>query len=255
MLLSAIIAGNVAKMYGNHPLLFVALCLICAVVLSVLVGILYAYGRLPIVIVTIGMALLYEAITCLVFNGGGINLVANIKLKAFSSYPLALLPLAAVIVIYVFYHNFTVSGKETLLLANNQMAAVNIGINEKKSVIVSYVFSGLIFGFATTIYASTGIHNASFSSLVTVGELFSNILPVFIGLMLGSFCNDAIGIVMGSLTLCLMSFGLETVISSEMGSAISSIFNGVFILAINVISARGMHMIAGIRKKFRAKSA
>lgn len=254
MLLSAIIAGNVAKMYGNNPIIFVALCLICSVVLSVLVGLLYAYGRMPIVIVTIGMALLYEAVTCLLFNGSGINLVANIKLKVFSTYPTALFPLGAVIIIYVFYHNFTVTGKQTRLLANNQTAAVNIGVNEQKSVVLSYVFSGLIFGFATIIYASTGIHNASFSSLLTVGELFSNILPVFIGLMLGSFCNDAIGIVMGSLTLCLMSFGLETVISSEMGTAISNIFNGIFILTINVISARGMQMIAGIKRKLLTKS-
>lgn len=253
MLLAAIIAGNVAKNNGNNQFIFFLLCIGVCVVLSLFVGFLYAYGRMPIVIVTIGMALLYEAVTCLIFNGGGINLVANSSLKIFSAYPVVLVPLALAVTVYVFYHSFTVQGKRTVLLANNQQSAVNIGINEKKCAILSYLFSGLIFGFATTIYASTGLHGASFSSLTTVGELFSNILPVFIGLMLGSFCNDALGIIMGSLTLCLMSFGLETVISSDMGSAIASVCNGVFILLINVISAQGRGIISGLRGRLHTR--
>lgn len=254
MLVSAIIAGNIAKQNGSNIYLFFGLCIVCCVVLSLVVSLLYVYGRLPIIIATIGMALLYEAITCLIFNGGGINLVANIELKKLSSYPLVLLPLGLSILVYVFYSYFTVSGKQSMLLSNNQQAAVNIGINEKKNVIISYLFSGLIFGFATTIYASRGLHAASFASLTTVGELFTNILPVFIGLMLAQFCGDAIGIIMGSITLCLMSYALGAVFSAEMGSAISTVITGAFVLLINVVSAQGSSWIAAIKALFGKKT-
>lgn len=255
MLLAAIIAGNTAKNQGNNVLLFFLLCILLCVAFSLLIGLVYTYGRLPIVIATIGMALLYESVTCLIFNGGGINLVANSSLKVFSSYPMVLIPAAAAILVYGFYSNKTIFGKQSQLLAMNQQSAVNIGINERKNVLVSYLFSGLIFGFATTIYASTGLHGASFSSLTTVGELFTNILPVFIGLMLGAFCNDTIGILMGSLTLCLMSFGLTNVISSDMGSAISTILTGVFVLAINVVSGQSGNMIKFFKKLLGVKTA
>lgn len=71
-----------------------------------------------------------------------------------------------------------------------QQAGVNIGINEQKNILVSYIYSGIILGLATMIYASTGIISASFSSLSSIGGMFTNLLPVFVGLILARFCGD-----------------------------------------------------------------
>ena len=255
MLLSVILAGTWVKNFNNNPVVFFLLCLVLCVAFSVLTGILYVFGRLPIVIATIGMAMLYEALTALFNNGAGVNLVAIMSLKTFSTFPVVLVPLIISIAIYAFYTYGTTTGKKAVILANNQQAGVNIGINEKSNVIISYVFSGIIFGMATVIYASTDMRSASFSSLSTVGELFSNILPVFIGLMLAGFCGDTIGTIMGSITLCLMSYGLTAVFSSEMGTAITTVITGIFILVINVVSAQGSSWIAAIKGKLGHKTA
>lgn len=255
MLLATIIAGNIAISNGSNVWLFAGLCIVICVVLSLFTAGLYVFGRLPIVIATIGMALLYESITCLIYGGAGVSLVANAGIKKLSAYPMALLPLIGAVAVYVIYSYFTVTGKQSRLLANNQAASVNIGIREGKNVFISYIFSGMIFGFATMIYASTGLMKASFSSLSTVGSLFSNILPVFIGLMLAQFCGDAIGTILGAITLCLMSFGLEVIFSAEMGAAISTVITGVFILVINVVSAQGSGWIAAVKKTFGKKRA
>lgn len=255
MLLATIIAGNIALEHNSNIWLFGALCIILCIVFSMFTAALYVFGRLPIVIATIGMALLYESITCLIYNGAGTNLVANVTLKALSTYPYALIPFAGAVLVYVIYSYFTVPGRQGRLLANNQSAAVNIGIKEGKNVFITYIFSGAIFGFATMIYASTGLMKGSFSSLSTVGSLFSNILPVFIGLMLAQFCGDAMGTILGAVTLCLMSFGLEVIFSAEMGSAISTVITGVFILVINVVSAQGSTWINSIKKCFIKKAA
>lgn len=132
MLVSVIIAGNIAKANGSNPLLFAVICQAVSIVLSLLVAVLYVYGRLPIMICTIGMALLYEAVTCLIYGGSGIHLVSNMKLKAFSLYPLVLVPLIGGIVVYAIFSELTVSGKQSTILAMNQQAAVNIGVNERK---------------------------------------------------------------------------------------------------------------------------
>jgi ribose transport system permease protein len=153
------------------------------------------------------------------------------------------------IAVYAFYSYCTVSGKQARLLANNQQASVNIGIKEKKNVIVSYVFSGLIFGFATIIYIANALHRGAYTSMSTVGELFSNILPVFVGLIVGAFCGDTIGTIVGSLTLCLMSWGLKAVFNDELGAAICTICMGAFVLIINTIGAQG----GNIAKLFRRK--
>lgn len=257
MLLAAIVAGNVARDFGgSSPVIFTVLCIVICLVLSVVTAVMYVYGRLPIIISTIGIALLYESITPLIFNGAGVNLTATTALTAFSRFPLALFPLVGAFVVYAVYSYLTVTGKQSRLLSNNQSAAVNIGINEGKNVIISYVFSGLIFGFATMLYAPSAILRASFSSLSTVSSLFSNILPVFIGLMLAGFCGDTIGILLGSITLCLMSFGLQAIFSAEMGSAITMVITGAFILVINTVSSQGGAWIATIKRSLmRPKAA
>lgn len=256
MLLAAIIAGNLAQQNGNDPVVFAVLCIVICVALSVVTAVMYVYGRLPIIISTIGIALLYESLTPLIFGGSGVNLTATTSLNSFSRFPLAVFPMVGAFVVYAIYSYLTVTGKQSRLLSNNQSAAVNIGINEGRNVIISYVFSGLIFGFATMLYASSGILRASYSSLSTVSSLFSNILPVFIGLMLAGFCGDTIGTLLGSVTLSLMSFGLQAIFSAEMGSAITMVITGAFILVINTVSSQGGVWIETMKKSFtRPKAA
>ena len=249
MLLTSIVAGNVAIEMSNNIWMMCLICVVGCVVLSLLVAIFYVYGRIPIVITTIGFAMLYESVTCLIYGGRGINIVSNMSLRKFSAYPAVLVPLLIAIAIYAFYSYCTVSGKQARLLANNQQAAVNIGIKEKKNVIVSYVYSGLIFGFATIIYIANALHRGAYTSMSTVGELFSNILPVFVGLIVGAFCGDTIGTIVGSLTLCLMSWGLKAVFSDELGAAICTICMGLFVLIINTIGAQGHRITALFRRK------
>ena len=248
MLLSAIIAGNIARNMDNNLGLMVVLCVVCCVAFSLLVALFYVLARVPIIITTIGFALLYESITCLVFDGTGINIISNMTLRKFATYPAVIWPLIGVIALYAIYSYLTTSGRQATLLANNQQSAVNIGIKENRNVIVSYVFSGLIFGLATVIWIAKAKHDAAYSSMMTVGQLFSNILPVFIGLMLARFCGDTIGIIMGSITLCLLSYALNAVFASTLGSAISNICMGSFILIINVVNAQGRNMLKAIGK-------
>ena len=83
-----------------------------------------------------------------------------------------------------------------------------------------------------------GKRDASFSSLSTVGELFSNILPVFVGLYIGAFCGDTIGIIMGSLAIVMMKTGLTTVFKAELGGAISTAMMGLFVFIVNLVAGQ-----------------
>lgn len=56
---------------------------------------------------------------------------------------------------------------------------------------------------------------------------------------LTAFCGDFVGILMGSVALCLMSFGLEAVYTAEFGAALSLILTGVFVLLFNFIAGQG----------------
>ena len=68
MLITGIISGNFAVSHSSSLFMFIVLTVGLSLVLSVLVGILYVYGRIPIVITTIGMALMYESFTPLFYG-------------------------------------------------------------------------------------------------------------------------------------------------------------------------------------------
>lgn len=250
MLLSAIIAGNTARIADNNILLFFIISILSSVLLSSIVGLIYVYGRLPIQVATIAMTLFYEGISTIIFNGGGVNIVGNMTLNRFSVYPNVLVPFLGAVFIYHVYNTYTVSGRQSELLANNQQSAVNIGINEEKNVLISFVVSGLIFGLATTIFASTGIRQAAFTPLASVQSLFSNILPVFIGLMLARFSGKTLGIIFGAVSLSILNYGLSIVFTAEMGSAITNIISGIFIFILNVAFSGEESIISRIKFKF-----
>ena len=249
MLLSAIIAGNVSQMFGNNLIIVSLLCIFVCVLLNIGVAIVYIYGRLPIIIVTLGMALLYESITAVVFEGRGVNLTANSTLKSLTLFPLVLIPLVMSIFIYAIFTYWSVTGRQAQILANNQQAGVNIGINEQKNILVSYIYSGIILGLATMIYASTGIISASFSSLSSIGGMFTNLLPVFVGLILARFCGDTMGILLGVITMSLMEFAMKAVLKAELGSAVTTMMIGVFLLFINIADAKGAVFIKWVQSK------
>lgn len=251
MLLSAIVAGNIAQQYDNNLIIFAVLCLALCMLLNICVALVYIYGRLPIIIVSLGMALVFESITAVTFNGRGVNLTANAVLKQFSTFPMALIPLIASVLIYAAFSYVSVTGRQSQVLANNQQAGVNIGINEKRNILISYIYSGAILGFATMIYASSGIINASFSSLSSIGDMFTNLLPVFVGLILARFCGDTVGIMLGVITMSLMDFALQAVLKAELGSAVTTIVTGVFLLLINVADAKGPVFAAWFKGKMK----
>lgn len=154
MVLAAIGAGYVGQHTGSMWAAF-ATAIALGVVLSMGTAIVYIVGRLPIIICTIGMTLLYESLTYLLFGGQGIRgFYSTPALSQMGRMPLVLLPAVLAMILFVVYTYFTASGRRGKILANNQSADVNIGINENKNVFVSYIFSGLIIGLAAIVYIS-----------------------------------------------------------------------------------------------------
>jgi ribose transport system permease protein len=207
MLLSAIIAGNIAIKYSTGPWIYLLLCVLCGVVLCLITSLVYVFGRLPIIICSIGVALVYESITYLIFDARGVSMMSNTKLTIFGRMPYILVVLAVAAIVFIGFSNFTVAGKQAKVLQNNQQAGVNIGIKERKNVILTFLCCGLLLGLAAAIYGSQN-NIAPQSALSTAGTLFQYIIPAYMGFVIGMAGNDAIGVIMAALGMELLNYGL-----------------------------------------------
>jgi len=248
MVLAAIIAGNITLNADLGPVAFLVLCVVCATVLSVITAAFYVYGRLPIMICTIGVALLYESITYLIFDARGLSALSNTKITLFGRMPYILIVLAIAVAVFVIYCYKTVAGKRSKALANNQQAAVNIGIDEKKNVFQTFIICGILLGCAACIYGSNNQVKPQ-SGLSTAGTLFSNIIPAYMGVFVGAASVDAVGVVVAALAMEILNFGLSCIGYGSGGW--QQIIVGTFMLLFYSFTAQWPRIKAAKAKKAR----
>lgn len=251
MTLGAIGAGYICKSLGFGFYMILILCLIFCLIESLCVAFVYVYGKLPIIICTIGMALVFEALTNLINKGNGVAIASDMALSRLGKLPWELLPLILGIVVYYVYNTYTVSGKKALLLANNQESAVNIGVREGKNVFQTFMISGVLYGMAAAILVSQASPSlpAVTTTLGTVGTAFASILPVFMGFFIGGFINDTIGIFLATLSVQFMSYGIEINTPSNVRSAYNNICTGVFMVVFFLVSEQGRELLHRLKKE------
>ncbi len=235
MVLTAILAGNLSLDLALSPLLYLLLCIVIGAALSTFTGVVYILGRLPIMICTIGVALLYESFTYLVYDAEGLNMMSNTKLTVFGRMPCILIVLALAVTVFLVYCYLTVPGKRAKLLSNNQQAGVNIGIRENRNVLQTFFMCGLLLGCAAAIYGSNNTV-APQAGLSTANTLFSNIIPAYMGIFVGAVSVDALGVVLASMGMAILNYGLSCIGLGSGGW--QSIIIGTFMLAFYTLTAQ-----------------
>ena len=251
MILTAIIAGNIGLRTGS-PWVTLLVAVVTGILLCAFTATVYMLGRLPIVIATIGVTLLYESLTYLIFGGGGIsNFYQNDTLSIFGHLPGIFLPTVLAMGIFLFYSNYTVTGRKGKILANNQAAGVNIGIWEEANVSQTGMFTGAIVGLAATIYVSQN-QVLPQSGLSTAGIMFSYLVPVYMGMFIGLASNDVIGISIAAVGMAIFNYGLNCM--NLGGGGWQQIIMGVFVMCFYTFSAQLNNIKAFFRKHFKKEA-
>lgn len=250
MILTAIVAGSIGLQTKNY---WVALgvAVVIGVVLSCITATVYIVGRLPIIICTIGMTLLYESLTYLVFGGQGVRSFFSQRETAFfGRMPGVFIPTILAIATFVIYSYATTSGRKAKLLSQNQSAGVNIGINENINVFISYIFSGVIIGLAAIVYVSQNEVRPQ-AGLATSGILFSYIVPVFMGMFIGLASCDVIGIIIAAMGMEIMYYGLNCLNLGAGGW--QQIIMGAFVLGFYSFEAQTGKIQEYLKKRKRKR--
>lgn len=227
MILTAIIAGNIAinNQWGLGTL--IVLCILVAVLLSMFEGMIYILFRVPNMIVSLGIVMLYEALTGLVFKGEGVRLYMYEDLSVLTRQPYCYVVLAVVLLGFWALMKYTKFGYDSRSLGANATLAVNSGVNEKKNILLTYLVVGVLLGVAALLNASKAVV-APEANLSSTTLMFSSMGPVLVGLFLSRYTNMTLGIFSGSLAMRILAKGLT---AYGMPSAVNNIILGIFIVA------------------------
>lgn len=226
IMLAGIIGSNITIDLGLGPVMLLMITIAIAIVLSLFEGLLYVWIRVPTIIVSLGVVMMYEAISGVVYGGSGTQLFMHANLTIFARSPWIYILLAVVMVLFYYLLAHTKFGYDTRSLSANPRLAVNMGVKEKKNILLTYLVVGALLGIAAVINASTVLVSPA-GNLSSTALMFSSMAPVLMGLYLAQFTNLPLGIFAGALGMNSLSYGMVVM---GINSSLQTVVIGVFIV-------------------------
>lgn len=257
LVLAAIISGNIAKdydfagMFGPvfAPIAMLILAIIIGAICGLISGLIYIWLRVPPMILSIGLAMIYEAIGFAMNNGRGTRISTEKELLVFSKQPYIFIIVLLVIVVLGFLINFTKFGFNTNALRNEQQIAVNVGIKEKKNAVICYVIAGTLLGIAAVIYLSQYGNMAPRTGLASSSFLMDAFLPIFIGGAISKYSDFNIGIIVGAFVQATIYSGF---VALGFGTQLQAVLSGVIVMLFLIYSSNKYKLVE--YKMFKEKA-
>lgn len=256
LLFATIAGGNLALEWKVGPIEFMLIVLVIGAVMGTVSGLIYIWLRIPPMVVSLGVAMIYEAFGKMIKGGEGVTLTGS-KLLIFSKQPVNLILLAGILIILIYMLNFTKFGYNTNSLRTGQKFAVSVGINEKRNAVACYVIAGVLMAAAGLVNISkNGYLAPSAVALDSSMYLMSAFLPMFIGEALKKYSDKNIGVIVGAFIASCITSGFTAFKPQleSLGLSFSSlreVADGAIVLIFLVYSFNSYKF--GQNKMFQAK--
>ena len=144
IMLSAIVGCVFATRFNLGYFGLIVGCILTGTIVGALNGMFYVKLRIPSMIVTTGLALIYESLAN--YIAGGVEQTLPSNLRAFGQMPWdIILALVACVVAYIFL-NYTKIGTYTYAIGSDEFVAKNMGINVNKYKVLAFILSGAFLG-------------------------------------------------------------------------------------------------------------
>lgn len=232
--LASVLATTVALTLSLPPWLMLVLCVFFGALLGAVSGLVYVLMRIPPIIASLGVTLLFEGAAFAFTGGKGVSLVTRSDLIGFARIPNYLVILAIALAVIVILIDYTKFGAEYRALISGQKIAVETGINETRNALSCYIIAGGLMG-AVGFISTTNTGSIQMSlNFGSIGVMFTAFLPMFIGGYIGQFSNERLGIMLGAACTALISLAFARLnTSSATQSIVSAMILVLFLIYLN----------------------
>ena len=232
--LSAAVSGTAAVAWNLGPWPTLGLCVLIALALGLIHGAVYVFTRIPPIIVSLGMTLFYEGCAYAFTGGKGVTVVTRSDLIGFSTIPHYIIIIAVALALIILLFDYTRFGANYRALMSGQKIAVDTGIKEVGNALGCYAVSGALMG-AVGFISLTNTGNVQMSlNFGSIGIMFTAFLPMFIGGWIGRFINRRVGIMLGAVSMALISLAYARFdTASSVQSIVSALLLVLFLIYLN----------------------
>ena len=226
IILASILGCKLAGMgYGYLGLL--GGCLLTGAIVGACNGFFYIKLRIPSMIITTGLALIYESLANMIAGGAAQTLPADLRL--FGQMPgnliLALLTFFAAYAIL----NYTKIGTYTYAIGSNEFIAKNMGINVDRYKFLAFLISGIFFGIMSVLTISYGSSMVAVTGMASMSRNFIPTMGCFFGLAFKKYGIPIQAIVLGEFMINIIFYGF---VALGAPTAIQDVITGFALLII-----------------------
>ena len=141
---------------GMHPLAIALVALVTGMAIGLMNGALVTWVRIPAIITTLGTMNILRAAVFGMLGGRWITglppVFAGLTAGSFLGVPVSVYLMVALYLIFWYLLTFTPFGRHIYAVGNNAEAAVLVGINVKRTQILTYMLLGSLVGVASLLY-------------------------------------------------------------------------------------------------------
>jgi ribose transport system permease protein len=216
---------------GSAALMLV-ITMLAGAVLGLLSGALYVLLRIPPIITSLGVTLIYEGILYTITGGKYVMTeVQNSSMTGFvGTWIYAAVIIAAVLAVIILLFDYTRFGYDYSALKTGQKVAVNTGIKEVPNAVICYMLCGLLMGLVGFLNAARNTNiNGGQLNFGSISIMFTAFLPMFIGSYIGRYCNEKIGFLLAAVCMSALN-STFAVFSNEVTASTQSIINAVLLV-------------------------
>ncbi len=233
IMLSSIVGAVLASRFGMGYAGLIIGCIGTGAIVGLLNGFFYVKLHIPSMIVTTGLALIYEAIASFIAGGQSATLPSD--LRAFGSMPGNLiLACIAFIVAFILLH-YTRIGTYTYAIGSDEFVAKNMGINVNKYKVIAFVISGAFFGVEAILTISYGSSMVAETGMLSMSRNFYPTMGCFLGMALKKYGIPIPAIIIGEFFLQIIYYGF---VALGAPTAVNDVISGLALLIIVTLTTK-----------------
>lgn len=229
MILSGYIGAICSRQFGLPGLILG--CILTSVVLGIINGLLYTFLKLPALVLSMGLIMIYETLAAFLDQGSFITISRHISFLGIPPYSV-ILTVAALLLFYIInYH--TQYALHLKAIGLKETLASMLGVDAVRIKLKVYIVAGLFYGIAALLYISYSGSIGIAYAMGSISMVFQPLMGVLIALELRKFINAGLGVFIGEFSFSVIFSGL---IAMGISDTVQKMVTGLFLLLVIIFS-------------------
>jgi ribose transport system permease protein len=233
IMLSAIVGCVFATRFGMGYAGLIIGSILTGALVGFLNGFFYVRLRIPSMIVTTGLALIYESVAN--YIAGGVEQTLPSNLRAFGQMPGNLILAVLAFVAAYLLLNYTKIGTYTYAIGSNEFVAKNMGINVNFYKILAFMISGAFLGTMAILTISYGSSMVAVTGMASMSRNFVPTMGCFFGVAFKKYGMPLPAIIIGEFVINIIFFGF---IALGAPTAIQDVITGLALLIVVTLTTK-----------------